>query len=63
MIWRIKRIDELTLPQQDLLFHKIMGKERVHGGDCGIALYLWGGFTVDDKKLGDHLISEMQIPD
>lgn len=47
---RLKRIDELTLPQQDLLFHKIMGKERVHGGDCGIALYLWGGFTVDDKK-------------
>lgn len=46
----VERIDELTLAQQDKLYDIIVGKKVVHGGDCGVALYVWGGFVVDDNK-------------
>lgn len=55
----VERVDELTLAQQDKLYDIIMGKKVVHGGDCGVALYVWGGFVVDDnKRWGDLIIRD-----
>lgn len=42
------RKDTLSLEEQDKLFESIMSKDAVTGGDCGIALNLWGGFHLDD---------------
>lgn len=40
-------IKELTLEKQDALFDKIQSKMTPSGGDCGIALMVWGGFPAD----------------
>lgn len=52
----VDRVEELTLEQLDKLYTLIMAKEVIHGGDCGIALYTWGGFTVEDGKTWGDLI-------
>ena len=52
----VERIDELTLEQQDKMYNNIIRKKIIHGGDCGIAMYMWGGFTVEDGKTWGDLI-------
>ena len=49
-------IRELDLDQQDRLFDLMMAKPETHGGDCGVALMLWGGFTVDDHLKWKDLV-------
>lgn len=46
----LDRIDELSLAQQDKLYEQIIKKKIIHGGDCGVALIVWGGFNIGDKK-------------
>ena len=51
--------DTLSLEEQDKLFESIMSKAAVTGGDCGIALNLWGGFhLVDGLTWQDVLFDE-----
>ena len=52
----MEKVDELTLDQQDKLYDLIMHKKNIHGGDCGVAMYVWGGLKVDDKKTWGDLI-------
>lgn len=43
----VKIIGELDLDMQDAMYQMIQNKESPSGGDCGIALMLWGGFSAD----------------
>lgn len=54
------RQDTLSLEEQDDLFESIMSKDAVTGGDCGIALSLWGDFHLDDGLCWQDVLFDEQ---
>ena len=45
----VKIVKELDLDMQDAMYQAIQTKRTPSGGDCGIALMLWGGFSADSE--------------